>query len=703
MQFKITEDAFYIDGKRALLMSAEIPYFKVPKSDWKRRMQLWKESGGNVIGSYCPWLLHEQEEGVYRFDAGDGVTDISEYLETAAEVGLGVIMRTGPYIYSELRHGGLPDWLLKKYPEVNAVDRKGNYIREGATATYLHPIFLDKVGRYMEKLCTIIAKYSAKNGGPVIMLQPDNEIYGLQIWNGDYDFSDAYAQYTKPDGRYPRYLKETFGTVEAVNKRYGTNHKEFTEFSPKDEPASGHAKWLWGKDWFHFYTKCGDEYIRFLIDIYERTGAGDTFSINAGNAGMNTYFKNIKQEYGNRLLLGSDHYYSLGQEFAQNNPTPQIYMRYWISMQELRLMKNPPSVMEFQFGTYADWPPCCAEDIAANLNMHQALGLQGLHGYIFTGGPNIKAAGRFTDSYDFGAPIAADGTIRPSYYAIKEFGTMMHDNPDMLTDVTTAEVQTYMQKDVLESYYLWGLLDDKRCVEPCTISGFIQRGIGTTLMSSCIQNIGCNWETADVKLPMILPSCGILSAKEQEEAVKFLQKGGRIFCMSVMPYLDENLQPCTILSDFLGGAATGEKMRDPYLCIAGVDNFASGLAFYPCTQIPEGAEILGKDEQSGKVACWMQGTKGGGTFAFLGAHWWHTQREQNQVIERILDKLGVVRHVFSDDFWSFAVLRGKRLWLANLTTGVRTPHIKISLDGKNVKDLGVQTLKQMSVSWINVE
>lgn len=702
MQLKITEDAFYIDGRRSLLMSAEIPYFRVPKSDWKRRMQLWKEAGGNVVGSYSPWFLHEPEEGVFRFDAGDGVTDISEYLETAAEVGLGVIARPGPYIYSELRHAGLPDWLLKKYPEIHAVDRHGNVIREGTSVTYLHPVFMEKVQRYMEKLCAILAKYSSKNGGPVVMIQPDNEIYGIQMWYGDYDFSDAYAQYNKPDGRYPRYLKENFGSVEAVNERYGTSHKAFTDFSPKDEPASGHSRWLWDKDWFDFYKQCGDEYIRWLIGIFEHTGAGDLFSINAGNPNMNTYFRNIKAEYGNRLLLGSDHYYSLGQEFPQNNPTPQVFMRCWLSMQLLRLFKNPPSVLEFQFGTYADWPPCCAEDIAANLNFHQALGLQGLYGYIFTGGPNPKGAGRFTDNYDFGAPVGGDGSIRPSYYAIKDFGNMMHYNPDMLTDVTTAEVQTYMQMDCLDCNYLWASIGDNRCSEPNGLSWFIQRGIGSTLLSSCIQNIGCNWETADVRLPLILPSCGIMSAHEQTEAVRFLKKGGRIFCMSVMPYLDENLKPCSVLSDYLGGAATGEKVINPYLSIADVDNFASGVAFYPCTRVPEGAEILGTDLQSGKVACWLSHTQGGGTFVFLGAHWFHTQREQNLAIERILDRIGVVRHVFSDDFWSFAILRGNRLWLANLSTGVRTPHIKVCLDGKNIKDIGIQTLKQMEVKWISL-
>ncbi len=684
------------------MVSSEVSYFKTPKHDWKRRMQLWKEAGGNCVGSYCPWLVHEPEDGVFRFDMGDGISDISEYIETAAGVGLAVVMRTGPYIYSELRHGGLPGWLVRDYPEIHAVDRKGNLIREGAAVTYLHPVFLEKAGRYLEKLCSIIAKYSAENGGPVVMLQPDNEIYGLQMWNGDYDFSGAYAQYGQEDGRYPRFLAERFGTVAAANKRYGTDHSSFAEFTPEDEPASGHAKWLWNRDWFDFYKKCGDEYIRWIIGIYERTGAGSLYCINSGNAGMNSYFRDIKKEYGNKLLLGSDHYYTLGQEFAQNNPTPQMFMRFWLSMQILRLLKNPPSVLEFQFGTYADWPPCCPEDLDANLKMHLAMGMQGLHGYVFSGGPNLKGEGRFTDSYDFCAPIGEDGSIRQSYYVLKDFGKLLEEHPGVLEDRVTAEVQTFIPLDCMDSYYLWGNMGDPACPEPNTIPWFIQRGIGTTLASSGIQNTGCDWETADISMPLILPSCGMMPEADQIAAVDFLEKGGSIFCMPAIPRYNENLEPCTILADYLGGASSGNKMRDPYLTVTGVDNFASTLAFYPAEQVPEDAEIIGVDNQSGKTAAWIKTTRGGGKFAFLGAYWWHIRREQNWVVENILKLLGVKRHVFTDDYWMFAVLRGKRLWLLNLTTSVRTPEIKVCIDGKELKDLGRITLPQMSVQMIEL-
>ena len=701
MKLKITESAFYIDGRRCELASGEVPYFRAPKKTWKSTMELWKDAGGNCIGTYCPWLVHEPEEGIFRFDEGDGITDICEYLETAAEVGLGVILRPGPYVYSEFRHGGLPGWLVEKYPEIHALNRKGEYIRKGAVVTYLHPVFMEKVQRYMDRLCSIIANYSSVNGGPVVMLQPDNEIYGLQMWNGDYDFNPAYAQFGQQDGRYPLFLKKRFGTVEAVNRRYGTRHHYFTDFMPKDEPASGHARWLWNKDWFDFYTHCGDEYIRWLLGLFEKNGAGSLYCINAGNAGMNTYFKNIKEEYGNRLLLGSDHYYTLGQEFPQNNPTPQIFMRFWLSMQILRLLKNPPSVLEFQFGTYADWPPCCPEDFEANLKMHLAMGMQGFNGYILAGGPNIKGEGRFSDNYDFCAPIGPDGSPRQGYEVLRRIGKLLAENPDVLTENLIAEVQTFIPLECMDVNYLWGNLDDSACVEPSTLPWFIQRGIGTTLLSSGIQNIGCSWETADARLPLILPSCGIMSSSDQEKAVAFLESGGRILCIPVLPRYDENLESCTILADYLG-AASGCKLRDAYLTMAGIDNFACGLGFYPTVKLPENAEVIGVDNLSGTTVAWMKNFANGAQFALLGAYWWHTQHEQNLAVESILSKLGVVRHVYTDDYWMFPILKEHHLWLLNLTTSVRTPNVKISLNGSDIIDLGDIMLDQMSVKIIDI-
>ncbi len=51
-----------------------------------------------IIYSYIEWRSHEPERGVYDFS---GDNDIITYLKTAQELGLVVILRTGPFIDAE--------------------------------------------------------------------------------------------------------------------------------------------------------------------------------------------------------------------------------------------------------------------------------------------------------------------------------------------------------------------------------------------------------------------------------------------------------------------------------------------------------------------------------------------------------------------------------------------------------------------------
>lgn len=41
--------SYIIDGERRFLISGEFHYFRVPQADWRRRLELWKESGGNAV------------------------------------------------------------------------------------------------------------------------------------------------------------------------------------------------------------------------------------------------------------------------------------------------------------------------------------------------------------------------------------------------------------------------------------------------------------------------------------------------------------------------------------------------------------------------------------------------------------------------------------------------------------------------------
>ncbi|GBN02022.1 Beta-galactosidase, partial [Araneus ventricosus] len=96
-------------------MSGSIHYFRVPNQFWYDRLYKMKMAGLNAIQTYVEWNHHEPEPGVYNFD---GDYDLPKFLKTAHDLGLVVVLRSGPFIDAERDMGGLPYWLLRNNPDI---------------------------------------------------------------------------------------------------------------------------------------------------------------------------------------------------------------------------------------------------------------------------------------------------------------------------------------------------------------------------------------------------------------------------------------------------------------------------------------------------------------------------------------------------------------------------------------------------------
>lgn len=158
-RFEVKED-FLLDGKPYKIMSGAIHYFRIRPQEWYHSLYNLKALGCNTVETYIPWNLHEQEEGTFDFTEQ---LDIQKFTYLAQELGLFVVLRPSPYICAEWEFGGLPAWLLN--------DRGGMRIRSS------DPKFIEKVASYYEKLFKQISPLQIDQGGPVIMMQLENE-YG---------------------------------------------------------------------------------------------------------------------------------------------------------------------------------------------------------------------------------------------------------------------------------------------------------------------------------------------------------------------------------------------------------------------------------------------------------------------------------------------------------------------------------------------
>ncbi|MBQ4087655.1 MAG: beta-galactosidase [Clostridia bacterium] len=164
------EKAIYIDGKETKIVSGAIHYFRVHPDYWYDRLLKLKECGLNCVETYISWHRHEKEEGVFDFS---GWLDFGRFLDIAKELGLYAIVRPGGYICSECDLGGFPWWLLR-YPDMQF--------------RCSHPLFLEKMTRYLKEVCKHLAPRMYDKGGNVIFVQIENEY-------GSYGNDKAYLRY----------------------------------------------------------------------------------------------------------------------------------------------------------------------------------------------------------------------------------------------------------------------------------------------------------------------------------------------------------------------------------------------------------------------------------------------------------------------------------------------------------------------------
>jgi len=158
--FALDSVHFLLDGKPFQIISGEMHYARIPAEYWRHRMQMAKAMGCNTIATYVFWNYHETKPGVFDFTTDN--RNLAQFLKIAKEEGLWVLLRPGPYVCAEWDLGGLPPYLLS-LPDIKLRCMDGRYIAA--------------VTRYIEHLSAVVKPYLITNGGPVLMVQVENE-YG---------------------------------------------------------------------------------------------------------------------------------------------------------------------------------------------------------------------------------------------------------------------------------------------------------------------------------------------------------------------------------------------------------------------------------------------------------------------------------------------------------------------------------------------
>jgi hypothetical protein len=150
-----------INGTPTLLLSGDIHYARAEPDMQERVLAMLRADGLNTVQTYAFWSVHESQPSTYDFGSFPRA-NVTAFLQRAADAGLFVSMRIGPFICGEWSYGGIPAWIN---PILDA--GKGN-IRavgpwEGRMTSFVRRFFAE------------IEPFLAKNGGPIVLLQLENE------------------------------------------------------------------------------------------------------------------------------------------------------------------------------------------------------------------------------------------------------------------------------------------------------------------------------------------------------------------------------------------------------------------------------------------------------------------------------------------------------------------------------------------------
>ena len=155
------------NGKRKLLIAGEMHYERSTRAMWPYLLDRSQALGLNCIATYVFWNFHEPQRDVYDFH---GDRDLGHFLKLCNERQLHVFLRSGPYCCAEWNYGGYPPYLRDE---------------PGITIRTMSPPYLKRVEKYFERLAVEVNPHLATRGGPVALIQIENEYANVAKRYGD--------------------------------------------------------------------------------------------------------------------------------------------------------------------------------------------------------------------------------------------------------------------------------------------------------------------------------------------------------------------------------------------------------------------------------------------------------------------------------------------------------------------------------------
>ena len=470
------------------------------------------EMGLETIETYIPWEFHEIEKDVFDFTGEtDSRRNLAGFIQLTRDLGLWLIARPGPYIYSEWVNMGVPTDVAR-------------YHR-------LHKEFTSRASNYIRAVSEVLVPFQATSGGHIVLLQPDNEADTFE-----YCYEEQLGLGKEP-GLFQEFLEEKYTDIEQLNIRWGASHSKFDDAKPIMGPVElgqeYHARFL---DFFEFRADYINKCVEFYAEEFRKNGIDVPLLHNTYDVLSVQDFKGLSEVVD---LVGIDAYpknefkskiHSSG-ELSSHRRLGELF-RY------LRTFSDTSYIAEFESG------------IAHGL--HYKSGLLLPNQYTLTFLTAIQAG---VHAWNWYMLVNRDNWMM---CPINEWGRKQNE----LFDVYKENVQLYKDMDVpaLEK------LTDTCAVFYLSHQIFKEASndvVLTSLYEAGIDYEFYNLETGKIEKPLLFyAGSNWLHEDHQEQLSEYVEQGGNIVFFQNLPLYDENWKKSNILELKYPDRTTNEPFLD---------------------------------------------------------------------------------------------------------------------------------------------
>ncbi len=557
MKFMPGSRGFTLEGKPFFLYSGEMQYFRVKRELWKLHLEKLKAIGANTVSTYIPWSWHEISEGQFDFTGKtDPQRDLLGFMRCVADAGLFMSVKPGPYILAEFADRGIPGWLFRSHPEIQA--------RGVDMATYLHPVFLEYTGKWYDAVMPLLAERQASRGEKIILMQVCNEV-GLFNWlEGAGDISPVSLRYFRG------FLKQQYKQIGKLNQLYRTAFRSFDSIPPPRKPTANPGDFVRWNDWHDFHRWYYAEYISRLVSEIRQRGIDiQLFHNIAGwvygrgtEYPVNISFYNEIIKRNPELLLAVDH---MPENLNYRNQHDDLVINEMV--RAVQGNQKPLWAAEQQAGTREHNVHTFPNEMELFYKACLGRGMMGMNLYMFSQGLNPGRRGAFGPTFYWMTGLGHDGTEKPLYPVLRKLGRIIQTfGQDLIQTQKRASIGVgfYLPYYHDEFYYSLfggvpnlnaaqaGLRYDPKMMRNTFYFDGMLRVLVMQNREFAMLNLQANKPDPRKVRQLWVMALDCMDRKAQEQLAEYVETGGHLFIWPGFPDKDLKMRPCSILKKRLG-------------------------------------------------------------------------------------------------------------------------------------------------------